>query len=337
MWKKYLQSIALCTGLGFAALGASGCGSVAIDVVRYPDFWSSDRTFDTIAVGPVENSWERGKFEGAVADRVVSDLVENGSYRVYDHTRDFSGVFPYEAELAVYGKITNYNHENTTETRYRTEENVIYKLDKHGHPLRDEEGRPIVDHIEYVQVPYPWFNADAYSTMNVQVYTVADGAVVYSKNVSGHCHDDGPSPRSLTPPPALMRCAVLDMADTAADKIAPNWKRVYADIDDLLQVRHQTAKGWEFDTTFSWGDPELKIRLVFPDAARMNKFSFDIIPADIPEPFHQEEFVWESEYSAVEYTYPIADFANADVAGGKFQLRLWNRGKVIAVRDFKIK
>lgn len=334
---KTLSLIRTLCGLFLLGMIATGCGSVAIDVVQYPSFWSDNQTYESIQVAPVENNFERGVMEGAVASQIVAGLVENGAYTVYDHTRDYLNQLPAEAELGVYSDIIDYAHYPHQETRYREEQRPVYLLDAQGWPVRNPDGTPVIDHFETERIPYPWFSETAYANMNVEVYRLSDNAVLLSKKIQNYCEDEGAAPHEMLPPQELIQCAIMKLPYSVVSLVAPHWQRIYVDAEDMLRITRQGKKGWEMTNSFNWSDPQVRIRLSFPDEARMNTFKMEIVPAGKQDAIHAETFTWQAEYPAIEYIYDMQDFSAMNHSDGKFTVRLWTGTNMFYEQHFRIK
>lgn len=325
------------------ATAAAGCSQTTLSVTRYPSFWNYETNYNSIAVAPTFNQWERGVFEGAVGNRIARDLANNGTYTVYDHTSDnadqntilYNAQASNEADLVLFTTITGYDVSDRKETRYETVETTVYVVDEYGHFVYDDYGNKIVDHIEREEIPYPWFIREASSSMNMSVVRTSDAAQVYSTSFSGGCSDEAGHPHELSSHQSLQKCAISDMTDGAISPLVPVRLHLTVDKDEIMKIAAETDKGWVTGKKFSVEVPQLLFQFTLPKAAKYNTFTCDII-VDGDEEGHvlqSYDFVWEGE------SLQFYVDAQALLATGatKFTARFWSGKSLSFETDFKFK
>ena len=325
------------------ATAAAGCSQTSLTVTRYPSFWNYETSYQSISVAPTFNQWERGVYEGAVSGKIVYDLANNGTYTVYDHSKDNAdqnSVFSHvqstnEADLVLFTTITGYNVSDREETRYETVETPVFLVDEDGRFVFDENGNRIVDHIKYEEVPYPWFIREADASMNMTVLRTSDAQQIYSNSFSGSCSDEAGHPRDLSSHESLQKCAINDMTDGAISPLVPVKLTLTLDKDEIMKIAAETDKGWVTGTKFSVNVPQLLFEINLPKAARFNNFSVDII-ADGDEsktPIQNFEFTWENQ--SMQFYVNTQDLLARGATN--FIARFWRGNTLVFEKEFKFK
>ncbi len=321
---------------------AVGCGGVGMDVIRYPDFWSEAVSYDSIAVAPVMNQYEPGKYEEELGDDMVRSIAKNGTYVVADYTYYTKGDGALlshvnetkEAGLVVFTSVLRYSYEFNEEEEYETREISVYAVDGAGYTLYDEDGTPIVDHYEYVDEPYSYFYMDSYATVNMTVF-LPTGELIYKKDTDGSCHDESRYVQLMREPETLIHCAVWDSMQHAVDMIQPVSKRMTIDEDRLMGIHLLVDDRPRDATKFTSPDEILYITIFLPEEARLNAFAFDIIAKNGDTPLVTEQFVWDSAED-VAYTYRIGDLYESSGGKKEYSVRFWNNNKVVLTKEFKV-
>ena len=335
---KLLKPILIASIISGAAIMLQSCG-VPVHVIRYPSFWTAEVQYSSMAVAPTRNFIRPGVYEGQVSSGVVRDLVNTGTYTVYDHTHEvymdnanmiYNIQMTGEAELILFNNITDYSFEHWEEERVREERHPVCVLDRYGHPKRDEFGNKIVDHEEIEYIHYPWFYGRGRANIASSIVRVQDGQTIYSKTISGECTDDGPHPHNVAPPHQLEECAVRDATNSIYYPLVPVYKTLRVSQKNLLSVVNPaTGK-----SKFTMND-QVVISTWLPNDARMNAFTIDIVPKDTNNVLVSNNFTWESN-DRITYTYSISQLVEAAGGARVLTVRFINGGKVAFTRDIKV-
>ncbi|MBQ9244272.1 MAG: hypothetical protein IJ165_13820 [Proteobacteria bacterium] len=329
----------------FACLvtAAAGCSQAQLPVTRYPSFWNYETNYQSIAVTPAYNPWDRGAYEGVVGGALANDLASNGTYTVYDHSADNADqntILQHvqatnEADLVLMTTITGYEVTDREETRYETVETKVFVVDENGRFVLDENGNRILDHIEYEEVPYPWFIREADASMSMSVYRASDATQIFSTNFSGSCYDDAGHPHELRSKNSMQKCAISDMTDGAITPLVPIRKTLSIDKDDVMKIAAESDKGWVTGKKFSVNVPQLLIEITLPKAARYNNFRIDIVPEgdDNASPLQNFDFTWENE--SMQFYVNAQDL----LVSGKtdFIARFWRDKTLVFTKEIQFK
>ena len=343
--RRLLGNLLFASGALLSMGMMTGCGSVGFDVVRYPEFWPDDAAYDSIAVAPVTNQMQPGRFVQELNDGVVREIAKNGTYAVADYTSNRQGDAAIlnrvretkEVDLVLFSTIMGYSVSVDEEERYETVEEPVYAVDADGFQLFDDDGNPVIDHIDYVEVAYPWFTTDSEATINVSVHR-ADGMQIYSKNASASCHDEGEHPFALQSPKEMESCAVWEAMNNAVSLVQPVWRHITMDGDRLLGIYRWDNNKVEETTKFSSIEDTFIVSIYLPSEARLNAFSFDIVARDdeYATALVTESFVWNSEDEVV-YQYSIKNLYEASGGKKEFAVRFWSNNNIVMTKDIELK
>ena len=322
----------------------SGCGSVPLDVIRYPEFWSHDG-YDSIAVAPVTNQRQPGRFEEETGNGIVQRLVDTGSYRVSDYTYYTRGdgalmhriAETREVDLVLFTTISDYDVSFTEEVRYEIEEIPVYAMDEEGYQIYDENGEPVIERYETVHTPYPWYLVDAYATIHASVF-LSTGGQLYEGSTSDTCHDEGGHPSEIAGPHEMQSCAVRAAMRTAVDLVQPVVRRIRVDEDQLLGIYTLDGEQMKETKKFPSLEDTVYLKIDMPDTANFNTFSIDIVPQDNDEqaaPLTVETFVWNSAMDLV-YAYPVRELYEKSGGQKEYTVRFWNQNRVALTKSFEL-
>lgn len=336
---KLLKPILAASIISGTAIMLTSCG-VPINVIRYPSFWTAEVQYSSMAVAPTRNFVRPGVYEGQVSSSVVRDLVNTGTYTVYDHTHEvyvdnanmiYNIQTTGEAELILFNNITDYHFDQWEEDRVREERYPVYVIGPDGLPARDEYGNKIVDHEEIEYIHYPWFFTRGNANITSSIVRTQDGQTIYSKTLSGECTDDGPHPHDVAPPHSMVECAVQDAANSVYFSLVPIYKTLRVPKDDLLKVVNP-ATGKD---KFTMND-QVVVTTWLPKDARMNSFTIDIVPKDTNNVLVSNNFTWESN-ERVSYSYSVSQLVESAGGARVLTVRFLNGSKVAFTRDIEVK
>ncbi len=331
-------------GLLSAAISGTAMGcTTTLYVTNYPGFFTNTSTYESMAVAAVENSVEPGRYTRQLNADIVNGLVNNGFYRVVDYTREDMSDSQVLAslretnssDLVVFSTLSNYGEEHSKRIETRTETNTIYKTDEEGYTIYDDNGNPVIDHIEEYQVDYPVFERTSYADMFVNVVEVGSGNIVYNSTRHGSCYEEAENPHHMSPPNSARWCAIDRAVSSEIYQICPTSEAIRVREKDVLQIyRYDEKDGWTESTKFYPGDV-MKLQFWFPNSAYYNTFRFDIVYGRDDTVVISDAIYWEGNVQTFEYE--ISSIAESLNGEDEFRVRLLNNNHVAISKDIKIK
>ncbi|MBO4351746.1 MAG: hypothetical protein J6A01_12505 [Proteobacteria bacterium] len=338
--KTTRRHIEILMGLAIGLL--SGCSST-LYVTNYPSFFNSNSTYGSIAVADVKNNVQHERYTRQLNADVVNGLKDNGYYAVADYTHEnltdselISHLRENEvADLAVFSTVTdygeNYDHHIETETK----EEVYYAVDEDGYTLYDDNGDPIVDHVEQYEVEYTVFERTSYADMSVIVVDVNSGDAVYNSIREGSCYEEAYDPDNFSSTNHGRWCALDKAVASEVYQICPTFESVRVDDDNVLRIyRNNGKKGWEQSVKFDIND-KMKLVFWFPNKAYYNTFTFDIVYGSEDTVLVSDSIYWEGNEKNFEYD--MTSLVGAANGERKFKIRLWNGKRVAFDKKIKVK
>ena len=320
----------------------SGCSST-LYVTNYPSFFNSNTTYSSIAVADVKNNVEEDRYTRQLNADVVSGLRENGYYHVADYTHENltdSGLIAHlreteSADLAVFSTVTDYGENYDYHIETETKEEIYDAVDEDGYTLYDEDGDPIVDHVEQYEVEYTVHERTSYADMSVIVIDVNSGNTVYNSVREGSCYEEVYNPDNFSSTNHARWCALDKAVASEVYQICPTSERVSVDDDDVLGIyRYDEKEDWDEGDKFDIND-KMKLVFWFPSAAYFNTFRFDIVFGSEDTVLVSDSIYWEGNKKSFEYD--IASLVEAASGERKFKIRLWNGNRIAFDRKFKVK
>ncbi len=324
MKKTVLLIIAL-----FVSFFVCGCGT-RLYVMNYPAFFTNDSTYSSIAVAPVQNDYEYGRWTNRVNRELVYGYMNNGYYAVYDNTGGGNAM----GDLEVFTTIANYGENRDERIDTRTETRKIYKLDGNGNRVHDANGNPIVERVENHEVKYKVFERTSYANLSVVVLESASGTTLYDKVIGGSCYEESPNPRQFSPVPEARWCALSDAVSSVVYQTSPTSDVIVVDDDDVLAIhRYDAEDGWVDDSDIA-PDGTFRLSVAFPNAALYNTFGIDIVSGENNDILIQEKVYWEG--NTFQFEYKMADLIAKSGGMPEYKVRIWNAGRVAIEKEIEV-
>jgi hypothetical protein len=305
-----IRRLAAALGLGLCLVGLAGChgGSRASYVTEHPD-WDYAH-YQRIAVLPGRASTPEGvRAAGVLADRLTSELSENGAFTVLSRA-ELKQVFAEQdlsrlaedvesgtvlpegklkaAQALVSTKITDYKliDERRQETVPR------FAVDPRGIPLRDPAGRRIIVGQDVVWV----YTRGAEVEASVRVIDAATGKILLS-------HTARVAPRPRTSRERASSGAAQAIADAAVDELAVEFYKVIAPTrikvklkSDMLLIATDYFDG-QFDTVKKVPPSASEFIVAvngLPQACDGNEFRVAIAAEGAHENLFEKGLVWST-------------------------------------------
>ena len=145
-------------GMGIVLAGLmgleAGCSITTLNVMNYPTFFGNEEDYHSMAVAPVQNSVQPGRFTRELSAGLVSKMYNNGYYDVADYTHEDvsdNQLIAHlsnntDTELVTFSTVVDYGERWDEHTETRTETRTYYE--------EDEEGNEI-EYTEEYKVKYP--------------------------------------------------------------------------------------------------------------------------------------------------------------------------------------
>lgn len=321
--------------------GTMGC-STTLKVTYYPEFFSSDISYQSIAVAPVQNTVEPGAYTKDLNKRILNGLNDAEYYLVKDYTKtkmtdnEMLGYLQQTgtADLALFSTLTDYGewYDQHTETRQESED--IYAVDENGYTLMDENDSPVIDHTEYYDVEYTVYERTTHASIKVQLIDVQSGSSVVDSYKSGECYSSSESPSIWDVSDSERWCAIKDAADTEVYQITPTKETIEIDEDEVMALYHHKSEYRDNGKNFPIDDT-LRVVLSFPKKALYNTFKYDIVYGSDDIIVFEDSIYWDG--NTYFRDYPIRELVEISNGAQKFEIRLWNDGKVVFSKKIKVK
>lgn len=327
--------------LALFVAGTMGC-STTLKVTYYPEFFSSDISYQSIAVASVQNVVDPGAYTKDLNKKIIKDLNKAEFYLVKDYTNTKMTdnemlSYLYEtgtADLALFSTLTDYGewYDQHTETRQESED--IYAVDEDGYTQMDEFDNPVVDHTEYYDVDYTVYERTSYASLKVQLIEVQTGRSLMDTYKSGQCSSESEDSDLWSPSASERWCAIEDAMDTEVYQITPTKENIKIDEDEVMVLYHHKSEYRDKGKNFPIDDT-LRVVLSFPKKALYNTFTYDIVYGSDDTIVFEDSIYWDG--NTYFRDYPIRELVEISDGAQKFEIRLWNDGKVAFSKTIKIK
>lgn len=270
-----------------------------LHVQQYPQFFSGAQTYQSIAVGKTENSFEPSKYVYDINRYIVAKFVENGHYKVLNYTETLrsdadvldSVKSDYQMDLVIFNTITDYLTE------------------------------------------YDGYIKDTYADVFMTVIDVKAGKTVYTATHRGRCYDGDEFTGNVSSYQAQM-CAIRDAIDKGIAEICPI-EQVIEVQENMVQVYRQNGNAsWDKATTFSKNDT-MRITFALPEQAKYNAFKYDIACGNDDYISDTKSFDWEGR--ELSFDYSIADIMKTPECAKSLTIRLWNSGSLVLRKGIRVK
>ncbi len=326
-------------GMGIVLAGLmgleAGCSITTLNVMNYPTFFGNEEDYHSMAVAPVQNSVQPGRFTRELSAGLVSKMYNNGYYDVADYTHEDvsdNQLIAHlsnntDTELVTFSTVVDYGERWDEHTETRTETRTYYE--------EDEEGNEI-EYTEEYKVKYPVYERTTYADTSVIVVDVQSGNRVYNSVRNGTCYEEAEDPHDMSSPMSALWCAFDRSLSSEVYQISPTYDSVRIDPEEVMKVyRVESESKWERTTDFGPNDM-MAISFWFPSAAIYNYFKFDIVYGDDDKVIASEKMYWNGGNRKV-FQFDLAAFVENTGGVKKYTIRLWNGKRVAFTRKIKVK
>ena len=249
-----MSASALKYGLILAGLTLAlqaGCSTQPrLVVVNYPGFFGHEQDYQSMAVAPVQNSVQPGRFTRELSAELMRKMYNNGYYDVADYThedvsdnqliahlRDNT-----DTELVTFSTVVDYGEQWDKHIESRTATRTYYDEDEDGNE---------VERVEKYEVKYPVYERTAFANTSVIVMDVQSGNRVYNSVRKGTCYEEAEDPADMSSPMHALWCALDESLDSEVYQISPTLDTLRVDAEDILKVyRVESPSKWERTTSF---------------------------------------------------------------------------------------
>lgn len=340
MMKRYIP-IFLFMLIALIGMGCTKQNYAHFDLVYYPTFFSSDASYGSIAIAPVENTVEPGNYTRQLGSDLVQGYVNNNSYKVYNYTTEYMPDNELIAHLREKGNIdlvllssvVNYGEERSERVDTKYEDETIYRTDANGNRVYDENGHAIVERTIRHAYDYKVFERNTYAAIAVQLIDVATGNSVWTSTRNKSCYEEELNPRKFSSSGNARWCAFDKVTSDIVFQTSPTSKRVNNLAENVIGIQRNDDGTWEEETDIPLNE---NVRFVFwfPEEAMHNSFSFDIIAAESKKKLAGDKMSYEGK--SFVYTYSMSELVN--LAGGEqeFLVRLWDYKGMVVSREFEV-
>lgn len=334
---------------GFLAIfGACTQQPLVINYVEYPSFFTSNDTYKTIVVGPVDNAVDPGKYSQLVATNLVAKVQHNGAYKIIDSTKGD----PDEDKLSEKGRsadpnalimtstITNYGEIRSTDVEAlgfgasssSATVGAGVSASNNG-TVRAGKYATATESRKSVSVPVLNFSRAMYAKLNVVLKKASDGEIVSNEMVFAIAAESGMFGLNMSSEEERLKRALDDLTTNAAYQICPSNESMTIEPDKILLIQKYGTDDWEDASRFT---PEDTIRVVFVISPRVafNDFQLTLRAEGKPEPLDEQAINYSG--SAAVFEYKAADLFSATGGAEVYSVRLSYGNKAISTKKFKI-
>ena len=329
-----MKSSLLRIGIAAAVIMGAQCGcSASLQITNYPLFFNHENNYRGMAVAPVQNNVEPGRFTDGLSSGLVRRLKENGYYRVADYTQENIGdkqlvdqLFNKQGiDLVTFSTVVGYDEGWDERTERRTEYHTYYEEDEAGNE---------VEYNEPYEVDYPIYERTTVAYMSVIVIDLKSGEKVYSAVLDGSCSEENEDLNDMSAPQDALWCAFNRTLSEEVFHLSPIRETIRVKPKDTMKIyRVDSPDKWERTTDFSPKD-KIAVSFGFPSTARHNYFKFDIVYGDKDTVVASEKIHWEGERKI--YYYDIASFLEASGGADTYKIRLWDSYQVAFSREIEV-
>ena len=310
----------------------SGC-SATLHITNYPLFFDYENNYRGMAVAPVQNNVDPGRFTSELSSGLVSRLNKNGYYRVVDYTHETVDdtqlidrlLNEPGTDLVTFSTVVGYDENWYERTERRTEYHTYYE--------EDEDGNEI-EYDEPYEVDYPVYERATTAYMSVSVIALKSGEKVYSSELDGSCSEENEDPSDMSDPQNALWCAFNRALDEEVFQLSPIRETIRVKPKDTMKIyRVDAPDKWERTTDFSPND-KMAVSFGFPSTAHYNYFKYDIVYGDSDTVLASEKIYWDGSRKV--FYYDIASFMEASGGADTYKIRLWDSNDVAFSREIEV-